>query len=77
MILKNVKVSQLKLGDKVKWFDGPFGTAIVSRIGDNATVVELFRPYAVLSACSSPLMGFETGVYFYDSKATFEVERDS
>lgn len=40
---KEVKVSDLKIGDVVRVFDGPWGTAIVSR-HDNGEIY-FYRPY--------------------------------
>jgi hypothetical protein len=40
---KEFIVADLRLGDVVKQFEGPFGTAIVEKI--TADAVTLFRPY--------------------------------
>lgn len=43
--MQTLKTNELKLGDVVKAFDGPFGTAIVKQIENG--LVYFFRPYAV------------------------------
>lgn len=45
------KPSDMKLGDVVKCFDGPFGTGIVRRIATDA--VYIFRPYGQSSIVES------------------------
>lgn len=70
-------VAELKLGDVVQWFDGPFGTAIVVQATDKE--IKLFRPYGTTAAfeygdhMTIPYTGHETGTYFRDSKQTFLV----
>lgn len=40
---EKMKIADLRVGDVIKQFDGPFGTAIVEHATD--TEVKLFRPY--------------------------------
>jgi hypothetical protein len=81
------KVSELRLGDVVKLFDGPFGTAIVESI--NKDEVVLFRPYGTNHDFASlgpsreygdmsgrriiTLTGTEHCTYLLTDKAEFEV----
>jgi hypothetical protein len=70
-------VSDLKVGDVVKWFDGAFGTAIVKQVTNE--YVKLFRPYSTTSGFSYSnnqticYTGFEEGTYLRDSKEKFLV----
>ncbi len=72
--MKQVDVHGLALGDTVKQFEGAFGTAVVTKITDEA--VTLFRPYGVTadfaySAGSGaqviPYTGFEMCIYYLNS----------
>lgn len=40
---QDMPLSELRLGDTVEIFDGPYGTGIVRKIDDKS--VEFFRPY--------------------------------
>ena len=42
--MKEVKISDLQLGDVVQVFEGPFGSAVVNQIKDGS--VHFYRPYA-------------------------------
>lgn len=53
-----VKVGNLQVGDVVKAFDGPWGTAIVKKIEDGT--VTFFRPYGI-----SANFSYRAGVVCY------------
>lgn len=70
--------SELRLGDVIKTFDGPWGTAIVKNVTEHE--VELFRPYghnADFSMTSGILcyVGIEQYKIPKDSKMQYEVYR--
>lgn len=79
--MKQVKVSDLQLGDVVKLFDNAFGTATV--IKKNQSEVTMFRPYTATSDFSYgaeesgsqviPYTGHEMVVYQVSSATIFEV----
>jgi hypothetical protein len=74
--MSKVKVSDLKLGDVIAAFDGPFSTAIVINVDE--TSVKLFRPYGTTadfttSAGLIPYTGAEHYSLFRDSSAEYEV----
>ena len=70
-------VGDLCVGDVVKWFDGPFGTAIVEQVTDKE--VKLFRPYGTTSGFAYSgnkticYHGSESGTYALSSKEQFLV----
>ena len=70
-----IKQRELKLGDVVKCFEGPWGTAIVEKVTE--TTVHLFRPYGRVSDIAYGdsvvcLVGVEHFSVFRDSDRTFE-----
>lgn len=74
-------VSELKVGDVVQWYDGPWGTAIVEQIHDGK--MHLFRPYGTTHGFvysnnqTICLTGAERGTYLLDSKEKFLVYQRS
>ena len=73
----HLPVCDLRVGDVVKWFDGPFGTAIVEQV--TADEVKLFRPYGTTSGFTYSgnkticYHGSESGTYSSSSKEQFLV----
>lgn len=59
-----IPTKDLRLGDVVRAFDGPFGTAIVKQIEDG--VAHLFRPYGTTGDFS-----YTGGVICYTGIETF------
>lgn len=53
-----IPIKEMKLGDTVKLFDGPFGYAIVNQITDDEVI--LTRPYGTTADFS-----YSGGVIFY------------
>ena len=78
---RHFAVSELHVGDVLKQFDGPFGTAIVEKI--TADAVHLFRPYGSTAGFvygdfeprgqTICLTGREETVFLPSSTATFYV----
>jgi hypothetical protein len=61
--IKQVPISELKLGDTVEVFEDAFGSAVVNQIKDGS--VHFFRPYATTEDFSYtggviPYIGIET-----------------
>ncbi len=74
------KISDLKLGDTVHLFEGPFGYGVVNTI--KPETVHIFRPYATTAAFEYgsedsrkviPYIGFEDCVYEKDSPLKLNV----
>lgn len=78
---RELPVRELQLGDVVKWYDGPFGTAVVTQV--TSEFVKLFRPYATTAGFAYgdnqaiPYTGSECGTYLLDSKDRFLVYQRS
>jgi hypothetical protein len=47
-----IKVRDLRVGDLLKQFDGPFGTAMVKQVTEDSVV--LHRPTVLTAASSTP-----------------------
>lgn len=70
------KASEMKLGDTVKLFDGPFGYGVVNQIAEGQ--VHIFRPYATTADFSygeyvTPYVGIENFSLFTSSDNMYEV----
>ena len=75
---RQVTAAELRLGDVVELFDGPFATAIVRQIKDGK--VTMFRPYGthsdtVYTGGVIPYTGIEEFHVFADGKSTFKLWR--
>jgi len=77
--MPKVKVSELRCGDIVQQFEGPFGTAIVEHATDKE--VTLFRPYGTTAGFTYSdnrticYTGIEHTTFARDAKAEFELYR--
>lgn len=78
---KEFAVRDLRVGDVVKQFEGPFGTAIVRKV--TADSVTFFRPYGTTAGFvygggqTICYHGMEETTFALDSKAVFHVyQRD-
>ena len=61
-----LKINELKLGDTVELFDGPWGYGIVNKIEND--IIHIFRPYGTCADFSYtggviPYVGFEDVEY--------------
>jgi hypothetical protein len=61
---RKVTAAELKVGDVVEMFDGPWSTAIVKQVADNK--VHLFRPYGTTAdfTCTGGVICY-TGIENY------------
>lgn len=72
-----LSVSELRVGDVLKWYDGAFGTAVVKQVTNE--YVKLFRPYGTTAGFAYGdnqtvcYTGVEEGTYLRDSKERFLV----
>ena len=74
--MQSLPIRELRLGDVVQLFDGPFGTATVQKVTDEAVHME--RPYGVSADFSYTggvitYIGHEHVVYPRDSAAVLKV----
>lgn len=67
---RTVTAAELRLGDVVELFDGPFGTAIVRQIKDK--LVTMFRPYGAHADTV-----YTGGLIPYTEVEDFNVRQDS
>jgi hypothetical protein len=75
---RNVVASELKVGDVIDLYDGPFSTAIVKMIGNN--LVHFYRPYGTHAdfTCTSGVicyMGLEEFTVMRDGTSTYKLWR--
>jgi hypothetical protein len=75
---KELESRELRLGDVVQLFEGPFGTAIVNRIDKKKNLVYFYRPYGTNHDFTYTggvvcLVGIEEFCRFHDTDEKYHV----